>query len=130
MAHPERPTLGVDPDGLMLWISPHVMLHELPSRRVVVRFELRGRTRRYFWLVLRTGEASLCPEHPGFPEDVFITADPAALYLLVVGKQSLQEAMDEGTVRVEGPPAFVRSLPRWLILRTSGPAIPTGPSRR
>ncbi len=112
-----------DPDGLMLWISRHVMLRELPARRVVIRFELRGRSRRYFWLVLRAGEASLCPEHPGFPEDLYVTSTPAALYRLVVGQQSLKEAIDEESVRVAGPPRLVRSLPRWFLLRASGPRV-------
>ena len=119
---PHRRPSEIDPDGLMQWISRHVLLRELPPRRVVLRFELRGRSRRYFWLVLRTGEASLCPEHPGFPEDVFITAKLPDLYRLVVGQLSLEHAIDEGIVLVEGPPTFVRSLPRWLILRASGPA--------
>lgn len=106
----------------MQWISRHVMLHELPPQRVVIRFELRGRGHRYFWLVLRTGEASLCPEHPGFPEDLFVAASTPNLYRLVVGQWSLERSMAEGSVRVEGPPALVRSLPRWFILRASGPA--------
>jgi DNA-binding HxlR family transcriptional regulator len=120
----------IDPDGLMIWISRHVMLHELPARRVVIRFELRGRGRRYFWLVLRSGEVSLCPDHPGFPEDVFLTAAPAALYRLVVGQLSLEQAMDEGTVRVDGPPSLIRSLPRWFLLRASGPTIGAAASHR
>lgn len=120
---PHRPPSEIDPDGLMQWISRHVLLRELPARRVVIRFELLGRGRRYFWLLLRTGEASLCPEHPGFPEDVYVTSRPADLYRLVVGHQSLQGAMDEGSVRIEGPPALVRSLPKWLILRASGPPV-------
>lgn len=120
---PHHPPSEIDPDGLMQWISRHAQLRELPARRVVIRFELRGRSRRYFWLLLRTGEASLCPEHPGFPEDVFVTADPADLYRLVVGQLSLEQAMDEGTVRVEGPPALIRSLPRWFLVRAAGPAI-------
>lgn len=127
---PHRRPSEIDPDGLMQWISRHAQLRELPARRVVIRFELRGRSRRYFWVLLRTGEASLCPEHPGFPEDVFVTASPADLYRLVVGQQSLEQAMDEGTVQVEGPPAFVRSLPRWFLLRASGPAIEAAPARR
>jgi len=126
---PEARASEIDPDGLMLWISRHVMLHQLPSQRVVIRFELRGGSRRYYWLILRTGESSLCPEHPGFQEDMFITSRPVALYRLVVGKQSLQQAMDEGTVLVEGPPSLVRSLPRWFLLRASGPAIAAGSSR-
>lgn len=121
---------GVDPDGLMLWISRHVILPELPMQRVVIRFELRGRARRYFWLVLRRGEASLCPEHPGFPEDVFVSSTPAQLYRLMVGQQSLNGAMDEGTVRIEGPPKLVRALPLWFHLRASGPpVVPVSGSR-
>jgi DNA-binding HxlR family transcriptional regulator len=120
---PEAGPWDHDPSGLMLWVTRHIDLTALPPRRVVIRFHLRGKGSRYFWLLLRTGEASLCPEHPGFPEDVFITSSPAHLYRLVLGRQSLREAMDEGAVRVEGPPAIVRLLPRWLILRASGPAI-------
>jgi DNA-binding HxlR family transcriptional regulator len=120
---PHRRPSEIDPDGLMQWISRHVILRKLPDRRVVIRFELQGPSRRYFWLILRTGEASLCPEHPGFDEDVFVKARPLDLYHLVVGQQSLAQAMDEDVVRVEGPPALVRSLPQWFLLRASGPPI-------
>jgi DNA-binding HxlR family transcriptional regulator len=125
---PDARPSDVDPDGLMLWISRHVVLHELPAERVVIRFELRGRARRRFWLVLRTGEASLCPENPGFPEDMYLTSTPAELYRLIVGKLSLKEAMERGIVRVEGPPRLIRSLPRWFLLRASGP--PVGAAQR
>ncbi len=117
-----RPS-DIDPDGLMQWIRRHVVLRDLPADRVVIRFELRGRGRRFFWLILRTGEASLCPEHPGFDEDVFITARPMDLYRLVVGQHSLEDAMANGIVQVDGPPALVRSLPRWFLLRASGPPV-------
>ncbi len=125
---PHRRPSEIDPDGLMQWIRRHVILGELPTRRVVIRFELVGRSRRYFWLIMRSGEASLCPEHPGFEEDVFVTAHPIDLYRLVVGQQSLAQAMDEGAVRVDGPPVLVRSLPRWFLLRASGPPIAAGSS--
>ena len=127
---PHRRPSEVDPDGLMQWVSRHAQLSSLPARRVVIRFELRGRSTRYFWLLLRTGEASLCPEHPGFREDVFVKARPTDLYRLVVGQQSFEQALDEGTVQVEGPPTLVRSLPKWFFLRASGPAIDPAPARR
>jgi hypothetical protein len=110
----------------MQWIRRHVILGELPARRAVIRFELLGRSRRYFWLILRTGESSLCPKHPGFEEDLFVTARPIDLYRLVVGQQSLAQAMDQGTVRVDGPLPLVRSLPRWFLLRASGGMIAAG----
>jgi hypothetical protein len=43
-----------------------------------------------------------------------------------VGKQSLRQAVQDGTVRIEGPPQLVRSLPRWFLLRASGPPITAG----
>jgi DNA-binding HxlR family transcriptional regulator len=120
---PDARPSEVDPDGLMQWVSRHVVLRELPDKQIVIRFELLGRSRRRFWLVLRTNEASLCPEHPGFPEDLYITSTPAELYQLVVGRQSLKQAMEEGAVKVDGPPRLVRSLPRWFLLRASGPPV-------
>lgn len=126
---PHRRPSEVDPDGLMRWIRRHVVLGELPDHRVVIRFELQGRSRRYFWLILRAGEVSLCPEHPGFEEDLFVWARPIDLYRLVVGQQSLSQAMDEGSVRVDGASGLVRSLPRWFLLRASGPPISTGSTR-
>ena len=108
----------------MQWISRHVVLRELPARQVVIRFELRGRSRHRYWLVLRTDEASLCPEHPGFPEDVYVTSTPAELYRLVVGKQSLEHAMDEGT-RPGGGPTPTRPFAPAMVSSShaSGPAV-------
>jgi len=117
-----RPS-DVDPDGVMQWLRRHVVLHHLPADRVVIRFELRSRGHRYFWLILRTGEASLCAENPGFEEDLFVTARPIDLYRLVVGQRSLSDALEDGSVEVDGPPGLVRSLPRWFLLRASGPPI-------
>jgi DNA-binding HxlR family transcriptional regulator len=120
---PRVPASHIEPEGLMHWIRRHVILHELPARRVVIRFDLRGGDHRYFWLILRAGEASLCPEHPGFEEDLFVRARPPDLYSLVVGQVSLAHAMEEGLVQVEGPPSLIRSLPRWLLMRASGPPV-------
>jgi hypothetical protein len=74
--------------------------------------------------VLRTGDASLCPDHPGFPEDVMLAARPADLHRLFTGRISFASAIDEGLVEVDGPPSIVRSLPAWFILRASGPDVP------
>jgi DNA-binding HxlR family transcriptional regulator len=110
-----RPT-GMDPDGLMLWIRRHVALDRLPARRVVVAFEVRARRPRYYWLILQPGEASLCPEHPGFDEDVRIAADPATLYGLFLGRLALGDAIRDGTVQIDGPSTVVRALPGWFRL--------------
>ena len=60
---------------------------------------------------------SLCPEHPGFEEHLWITTDAATLYQLFLGRNALSTAVDDGAVTVDGPPSLVRSLPRWFRLR-------------
>jgi DNA-binding HxlR family transcriptional regulator len=116
----------IDPDGLMLWIRRHVLLDALPARRVVIGFALgRGRGTRRYWLVLRPDEVSLCPDHPGFPEDLLIAADVAALYRLLLGTLTLEDARDRGLVRVEGPPALIRAFPRWFRMAASRPPKPS-----
>jgi DNA-binding HxlR family transcriptional regulator len=112
---------NLDPDGLMLWVRRHVALDQLPSRRVVVGFRLladaEAKGRRSYWLVLQPGEVSLCPEHPGFEENLWITAEPASLYLVFLGRTGLSAAIDDGRLRVDGPPRLVRALPGWFRLR-------------
>jgi hypothetical protein len=57
------------------------------------------------------------PEHPGFDEHLWISTEAATLYLLFLGRISLSAAMDDSTVRVDGPPSLVRALPGWFRLR-------------
>ena len=114
---PDAGPPGLDPDGLMLWVRRHVALDQLPARRVVIGFRLRARGRRSYWLVLQPGEVSLCPEHPGFEEDLWITAESTTLYLVFLGRIGLSAATDDGALAVDGPPSLVRALPRWFRLR-------------
>jgi DNA-binding HxlR family transcriptional regulator len=107
----------IDPDGLMLWVRRHVALDQLPARRVVIGFRLRARGRHSYWLVLQPGEVSLCPEHPGFEEHLWITAEATILYLVFLGRTTLSAAMDDGALAVDGPPSLARALPRWFRLR-------------
>jgi DNA-binding HxlR family transcriptional regulator len=107
----------LDPDGLMLWVRRHVVLDRLPPRRVVVGFRLLAKGGRSYWLVLQPGEVSLCPEHPGFEENLWITAEATTLYLLFLGRISLSSAMDDSALEVHGPPSLVRALPRWFRIR-------------
>jgi DNA-binding HxlR family transcriptional regulator len=108
---------GLDPDGLMLWVRRHVALASLPPRRVVIGFRLKAGVRRTYWLVLQPGEVSLCPEHPGFDEHLWIASEATNLYLLFLGQMGLSAAMDNGLLRVDGPPSLVRALPGWFRLR-------------
>jgi DNA-binding HxlR family transcriptional regulator len=101
---------------VVLWAwKMHVVLDRLPQPRIVIGFDLRDRPKdgSKFWLLLQKPEAELCVKHPGYDEDVIITTDSRTLTLVHMGRLDVAEAERAGTWRVDGPPALLRSLPKW-----------------
>jgi hypothetical protein len=47
----------------------------LPGRRIVIRFDFTGRPRERYWLLIEFGDTEICKTHPGFEEDLYITAE-------------------------------------------------------
>ena len=115
----------LDPDSLILWARRHVDLAGLPDRRLVIAFELRGSRgpRLHYWLICERDDVSVCPEDPGFAEDVRLVTSPTTLYLLLAGGIGVAQAMDDGLMRIEGPPSLVRAVPAWLGMGR----VPDGP---
>jgi hypothetical protein len=95
----------------------------IPARRTVVRFDLAGvprahAARRTWWLVLEPSEVDVCLKDPGFPVDLTVAADLAALTGVWMGRLDYADAARRGAVRAEGPRALVRAFPGWLGLST------------
>ena len=112
-AFPDPDPAELDTDLLMRWISRHIAQDQLPADRRVVRFDFTSPGRRY-WLVLQPGDASVCLHHPGFDEDVIVTARAATMYDVYFGRVSLDAAMTDGDVIVDGTPRDLRAFPRWF----------------
>ena len=113
----------LDPSLLMWDVRRRIDRAALPDRRVVVRFDLSGVPRahhaqRTWWLVLDREEVDLCLKDPGFPVDVTVDADLAALTRVWMGRLAFAEAARSGLVRTEGPRQLVRAFPGWLGLST------------
>jgi DNA-binding HxlR family transcriptional regulator len=113
----------LDPDLLMRWISRHVAVDALPPRRAVAQFTFRRPRHRTYWLVLQRDEVSVCLHDPGFEPDVYVTAEPAALYDVYLGRQSLHRAMAAGLVAVDGQATMVRAFPRWFTWSQFAPVV-------
>lgn len=111
------------PEVLMGWIARRVNRDLLPDRRVLVRFDLRGTPKRWWWMVLEPADVSVCRQDPGFDLDLSVTAGLADLYRVWLGRVTFDEARRSGSVLVEGSTAMVRAFPRWLALSPLAPAV-------
>ena len=103
----------LDP-GVALWsMCNRLDRDELPSRRVVVRFDFRDRPKERFWLLLDHGRGEVCRTYPGFEEDLVVRADSDWLVLWHMGRVSWGRALDSGHIEVDGPAALARAFPTW-----------------
>ena len=105
------PSEELDEDALLWDMRRRVRLDELPAKPLVMRLEIPGRSARYF--LLRRGEASLCTENPGFPEELRLRASLRTLTSWWRGDVSLTGARAEGML-IEGKREHVRAFPGWF----------------
>src|SRR5262245_53109382 len=102
----------LDLEPLLVDMQRRVRFAALPREPLVVRFEVRGNRRRF--MLLRTTEASLCHQNPGFPE-LCVRGPLAALVAWWRGDMSFVAAQRLG-LEVDGPKALTRAFPSWFDL--------------
>ncbi|MGQ0671066.1 MAG: winged helix-turn-helix transcriptional regulator [Actinomycetota bacterium] len=111
--------LEIEPHHLdpayVLWATSRLVdLEKVPRRGVVVRFDLRGKPMRRFWMLLQRPRAELCTSYPGRTEDVIVTTDAETLVKWNLRRIPFQEALRSGRCRVEGPAGLVKAFPTWM----------------
>ncbi len=87
---------------------------ELPGGRMNTRFEFptMPADKRRFWLLVQEPVPEVCVKHPGYEEDLVVTADPEWLARWVLGELSLGQGLKAGVVEVSGSRGLVRTLGR------------------
>jgi DNA-binding HxlR family transcriptional regulator len=111
--------LEIAPENLdpfvALWSMCHALRRDrLPDRRVVIRFDFLGRSRRErYWLLIERGETEICKTCPGVDEDLYVTADAEAFVKWHAGHISWAEAARDGRIQLDGLPSLVRAFPTW-----------------
>ncbi len=108
--HAEDEDLDLDP--LLVDMQRRVRFDALPEDPLVVRFEVDGRRQPRFML-LKTSEASLCTQNPGFPEPLRVRARLPALVAWWRGDVGFAAAQRMG-LAVEGPKPLARAFPSWF----------------
>ncbi|GEM29282.1 transcriptional regulator [Nocardia neocaledoniensis NBRC 108232] len=105
----------LDPALLVWWMHTRVDTSGFPGRRHVLHVRFTDDVRR-FWMVVERGTPSVCDSDPGYPVDVTIVAEVAALYEVWLGRMPLAHAQRTGRVSFLGQPALTRRMPAVLRL--------------
>lgn len=110
--------LDVEPHHLdadyVLWATSKLAdPARLPRDRIVIRFDMAGRPKRSFWMILQQ-RPEVCTTAPGFSEDLIVKTDARCLVDLNLRRTTAARAKDEGRLVVEGPPALARRFTTWF----------------
>jgi hypothetical protein len=71
--------------------------------------------------VLDRPGVDLCLKDPGFPVDLVVGADLAALTKVWLGDIRLADALRARSVTLKGPRRWLEAFPRWLLLSHFAP---------
>lgn len=108
----------LDPTLLMWDIHRRLDTQHLPAGRTVIRFEFDGcpPARRFWWLVVESGEVDVCLKDPGYDIDLLIHSPLDVMTAVWMGDLSLHDALRAQSIRLAGDTALKESLPDWFLL--------------
>jgi DNA-binding HxlR family transcriptional regulator len=112
----DLPKQQLDPVLLMWFIRRRARLDLIPPSQTVVRFDFR-RPRRTFWLRMDPpANVDLCFMDEGFEPELVIDADLAALTAVWLGRRTVEDAIADGSLRLDGDLDARRAFSRWFGL--------------
>jgi hypothetical protein len=107
----------------MWWIRGRLRTDTLPQPRVVVQLDFTGASKERFWLILTSGDVSICLTDPGFDLDILVTADLATFYQVWLGRIDYGEALQTGLVKVDALPTLAEAWPTWFAYSLTAPTV-------
>ena len=105
-------------DGGMIldsWCRHSLARDRLPESRVVARFDFPDQPKKanQFWFIFDGARSEICRTHPGFDEDIVVTAEAVTLAEWHLGHIEWVDALRTEKITVSGPPRLSRALPHW-----------------
>ena len=124
-AFEEPAPTDLDPLLLLWWMRNSVRVDRVPDHRVVVQFDFNGAQVVTYWLVITRDDTSLCLSHPGFDINVLVTADLATFFQIWLGRLSIAQAQNEGSVAIDAIPALAQGFRTWFTYSLAAPTVRT-----
>jgi DNA-binding HxlR family transcriptional regulator len=102
---PQTPDHNLDV-SLLMWDMRRNLRRDVvpPDGRHVIEFYFSGQpsAKRMWWLVFEEGDVDLCMKRTGFEVDLRVETDVRTLTDVWMGQTKLQQALDNGTLQLEG----------------------------
>lgn len=117
----------LDPELLMWWMHSRIDSRVLDPGRTVLQFRFTDEP-RLFWLVVDSGEPSVCFTDPGFEVDVVVRSDLRSLYEVWMGRVSIGSALRSGRIEFEGPDHLTRRMAHVFQLSPMAAAVASATS--
>jgi len=108
-----------DPDLLFWDIRRTVDTSKInTNKRFVAQFDVSGLTRskRFRWLVSNNGETDLCYRDPGYEVNLMVYASLKTLVDVWIGEQTLNHAISNSEISLEGSSANKALFKKWFVL--------------
>ena len=109
-----------DLDPAFLAWSMHTRLNvaAMPKERTVLEFAFTGYQKGIFrfWLVVENGKADMCLKYPGYESDLVVHAEIRRFIEAWRGFRDMRAEIAAANIRLDGPKALQRALPKWLML--------------
>ncbi len=88
------------------------------DKRVMVEFKLHGykSKQKSWWLMFEDSEADLCNKDPGYEIDLYVKAHIRDLTEVWVSRRRLNEAVRDGSLKLEGALRQVRNFSKCFSL--------------
>lgn len=121
--------------GLLIWgLEYSVDPTAFGAGRHILRLDVCDQPgpKRLYWFVCDKGDLELCVSDPGGETDLYMQGTLETLIRIYRGDVSLTTAIEDGRLRVDGPPRLVRELGRWFNFGDMAmtPTAERGPARR
>jgi hypothetical protein len=114
-AFDEPKPVELDAELLLWWMHTRIDAGLLEERRTVLQFRFSDDPRP-FWLVVESGEPSVCFTDPGFEVDVVVRSDLRSMYEVWLGRVPIRLALRSDRIAFDGPDRLTRLLPDVLQL--------------
>jgi DNA-binding HxlR family transcriptional regulator len=109
------PDTDLDLDLLMLYLERSVDAQKLPGKETVIRFHFTDVQKYNSWWLIVTGDSiDTCVQDPGKDVDIYLTTDLRTMIAAWMGDLSYKKAVNEGRMKLIGPPLLINNMSSWL----------------